>query len=363
MNTIIINHKKYHVEDGTPLKTTLADLGYVFPCGGQGKCGKCRIVCDNLATTDLDKKFLNDTQISSGMRLSCDKIVNSDLNINCLMQQSSSPQTIVKLSTCRIAVSIGSRYIDIGILDTELVETLTISNPLAEIGCLTEIAAAYKNDKSSLTNALRAVIGKNSVELFEKYSAAKAETLAIASNGFYLHILMGIDLDIDVDYDTITESDNLNLPAESVYILPVLNTYVGGDIFAELINLKENSLLIDCDEIMTFASVGAENTLIAAMWDMDDSLLSIKCFKAALDFMCYKLNNNPTVYLYGKYSEEIENIIIDKDLTFYTKMKTLENVAKACVFYRIRTKLNKEKARSSTLKLLEDDKFQEFLTY
>lgn len=364
MKTVIVNHKKIFLDDNTPLKSALSDLGYIFPCNGQGKCGKCRIFCNSILPTELDKRFLNETQIISGLRLSCDKTITDDLNINCLMQLSEAPQTIKKLSSCRIAVSIGSRFIDIGILDDELVETLTIANPLSDIGSLTEVAASYKSTKAPLTNALRAVIGKNSVELFEKYGAAKAETIAIASSGFYLHILMGIDLDCKVDYDIITESDNLNLPTESVYILPVLSPFVGGDIFAELINLKENSLLIDCEEILTFAAIGQENNIIASMWDMDIcSSISVKCFKAALDFMCYKLNNNPTVYLYGKYSQEIEDIIINKDLTFFPKAKNLDNVAKACVFYRIRTKLSKEKNRSSVAKLLEDDKFQEFLTH
>lgn len=362
MKTVIINNKKYLLEDNTPLKPTLSDIGYVFPCNGQGKCGKCRILCRNLAPTTLDKKFLSDAQIDEGIRLSCDKHVTDDLIIESFMQLSENNQPSKKLESCRIAVSIGSRYIDIGILDSDLVETVTMVNPLCEIGTITSIARAYKEDKTSLTNALRAVIGKNSVELFEKYSVAKAETTAIASNGFYLNILMGIDLDVSVDYDTITENDNLNLPTESVYILPVLNTYVGGDIFAELIDLKENSLLIECEEVLTFAAIGEENNYIASMWDIDlGTALSQKCFEAALDYMCYKLGSNPAIYIYGSYSEEIEEIIINKGLTFFPRAKTLENVAKSCVFYRLRTKLNKEKSRSSVVKLLEDDKFQEYL--
>lgn len=362
MKTIIVNRKKYAFDENTPLKDALSDIGFVFPCGGQGKCGKCKIICSELPITDLDRKFFNDTQLESGMRLACNKTIISDLEITSLIKESTENEPLPKLSSCRLAISIGSRYIDIGILDNDLIETITIPNPLNELGNLTQIAEEYKHNKNALTIALRAAIGKESVELFEKYSTAKAETMAIAANGFYLNILLGIDLNIKPDYDTIVEDDNINLPTESVYILPVLNCYVGGDIFAETIELKENSLLIDCENILTFASIGKDNTLITSMWDMEmDSLLSIKCFGAALDYMVYKLNSQPLVYLFGKYPQEIEDIIIDKGLDFIPKTKSLDNVAKACVYYRYRTKLNKEKSRSQAIKLLEDDKYQEFL--
>lgn len=362
MKTIIVDNKKYFLENDTPLKSVLSDIGYIFPCNGQGKCGKCRVICNDLSPTALDERFLTSAQIADGMRLSCDKFVTKDLTIQSLMQLSQSKEPQKKLDSCRIAVSIGSHYIDIGILDAELVETITVPNPLKEIGNITAIAQSYKEDKMPLTNALRAAIGKNSVEFFEKYSVAKSETLAIASSGFYLNILMGIDLDAHIDYDTVLENDNLNLPTESLYILPVLSCYVGGDIFAQLIDLKEHSLLIDCEEILTFAAIGEENNYIASMWDMDmHSDISLKCFEAALKFMCDKLQEQPIIYLYGKYTEAMEEIIINQGLTFFVRTKSLDNVAKSCVFYRLRTKLNKEKARSSVVKLLEDELFQEYL--
>lgn len=362
MKTVIVNHKKYIYDENTPLKTALKDLGYVFPCGGQGKCGKCIINCKELGITDLDRRFLSDTKLESGLRLACDKTINQDLEIACTIKEASENMPLKKLSSCRIAVSIGSRFIDIGILDDDLAETITIANPLHAIGNLTSIANAYKHDKTSLTIVLKAAIGKESVELFEKYSTAKAETMAIAANGFYLNILLGLDLDLTPDYDTLVENDNLNLPTESVYILPVLNCYVGGDIFAETIELKENSLLIDCEDILTFASIGSDQNLITSMWDIDmSSNLSLKCFAAALDYMLYKQNALSLIYLFGKYPKEIEDIIIDKGLDFVPKKKTLNNIAKACVYYRYRTKLNKEKNRSTAIKLLNDDKYQEFL--
>ncbi len=361
MNSVIINNKKYIYDDKTTLKSALREVGFVFPCGGQGKCGKCKITCKDLHITDLDRRFLSENQMESGIRIACDKIIDRDMEISCDIKETAEAP-LPKLSSCRIAVSITPRFIDVGIVDNELVETVTIPNPLCKIGNTTQIAQAYKKDKNALTIALRASIGKESVELFEKYSTAKAETMAIAANGFYLNILLGINLDLSPDYDALTENDNINLPAESVYILPILNSYVGGDIFAETIEIKENSLLIDFEDILTFAAIGKEETFIASMWDMEiTSELSLKCFAAALDFMIYKQNSRPLVYLFGKYPNSIEDIIIDKGLDFIQKTKSLDNVAKACVFYRYRTKLLKEKRRSQAVKLLQDDKYQDFL--
>ena len=52
-------------------------------CGGQGKCGKCRIVFDRDAPEPLpsDRKFLTSEQIEAGMRLACFHQIRGDCRI------------------------------------------------------------------------------------------------------------------------------------------------------------------------------------------------------------------------------------------------------------------------------------------
>ncbi|MBQ3281429.1 MAG: 2Fe-2S iron-sulfur cluster binding domain-containing protein, partial [Eubacterium sp.] len=41
-------------------------------CGGRGDCGKCRIkVASDAAISDMDREFLSDRELASGVRLAC----------------------------------------------------------------------------------------------------------------------------------------------------------------------------------------------------------------------------------------------------------------------------------------------------
>ena len=166
MHNVIINGKKYVAEDNSPLKETLTQAGFAFPCGGVGRCGKCHINCPSLSPTDLDRRFLNDNQIKDGIRLACDKKVTSSINIEC--ELSGVNKTNIVLHECSVAVTISDEEIDVTIVGEEPVETVTINNPLAAYPTLSALLDKYKKDGKELTTLLRAAIGKESVELFEK---------------------------------------------------------------------------------------------------------------------------------------------------------------------------------------------------
>jgi len=77
--------KEIDVPAGTPLKEAMemAGLDFDLPCGGQGKCGKCRVkVLDGvLPPTNADKEHLDDEEIDNGFRLACATIVEGDMAV------------------------------------------------------------------------------------------------------------------------------------------------------------------------------------------------------------------------------------------------------------------------------------------
>ena len=56
MKKVEINGKTYTVEDNIPLKKLLTELGFAFPCGGEGRCGRCKISCNEIKATALDAR-------------------------------------------------------------------------------------------------------------------------------------------------------------------------------------------------------------------------------------------------------------------------------------------------------------------
>lgn len=362
MKKIEINGKTYTVEDNIPLKKLLTELGFAFPCGGEGRCGRCKISCNEIKATALDARFLNEKQLVQGTRLACDKIVENDYNITIDSQLFGVQNNVKKLSECRISVSIGIQDVAISILDDEIVETIVRPNPLLSYGMFTSLSKKYSADRPTFSKMLRNCIGKESVELFEKYGTAKADTLAIAGSEFYIKALLGVPLNQEInDYNELVEKDNLSLPTEQIYILPMINQYFGGDLLCETVELKENSLLISCEDVCSFAYIGKEENKIAAMWDITyKESLELNGIKAAI-LTLIKDKIPPIVYLYGANTKKIAPILDELNLTYIDNMTNrTQNIAKACLYSRFRAKLNKEKARSSYFDILNSEDFHNF---
>ena len=351
-----INENIYEVEANTPLKEVLLSYGFAFPCDGMGKCGKCRIKCKNIKESNLDLRFIPENARAEGWRIACDKIIDGDCVIEA--HPPTRAEKVRELNSCNIAVSIGVRNIEIGIMDDEIAEKVTVKNPLYPFVSPEE----YDKDRSKYSKMLRAELSKESIELFEKYGKAKAETFAIATNGYFAKILLGVSLDKDIDdYNELADEYNLSLPTESVYFLPIKDTFIGGDIFAETVNFKENTMLIDCSEIFKIISIENEDNKSAAMWDMVYDETGLKAVRAAIKVLRPE-GYSPFVYLYGKHAPKLENILIDEGLTFTYAKFSLENVAKSCLGLRYRTRLNKEKSRTSVCNLLSNEKFHEYFS-
>jgi ferredoxin len=362
MKNIVINGKSYVVEDNFPLKKLLTQLGFVFPCGGEGRCGRCKISCNKIRATSLDAKFLNEKQLNSGMRLACDKLAEDNYDITIDSALFGVQENVRKLTECRISVSIGIQEVAISILDDEIVETIVLPNPLFSYGSFTSLSKKYSADRPTFSKMLRNCIGKESVELFEKYGTAKADTLAIGASEFYIKVLLGLPLNQEIpDYNALVEKDNLSLPTEQIYILPMVNQYFGGDLLCETVELKEYSLLINCEDVCSFAYIGKEENTIAAMWDITyQEKLELTGIKAAI-LTLLKDKMPPIVYLYGNFLEFVAPILEELNLTHIDNVtKKIDNIARACLFSRFRARLNKEKARSSYFDIVNSEDFHYF---
>ncbi|HKL73930.1 MAG TPA: hypothetical protein VJ903_03460 [Clostridia bacterium] len=362
MKTVFINGTSYIAEDNAPLKKLLKELGFIFPCGGEGKCGRCKITCEKIPPTDLDRRFLNQKQLENGTRLSCDKLIidNYDIAINDEIFQQN--EKVKKLSECRISAIIGSREVILSILDDEIVETKVLPNPLYEYGSFSSVAKKYTADRPTFSKLLRNCIGKESVELFEKYGTAKADTLALSGSELYIKILLGLPLTQEIpDYNALVENDNLSLPTEQVYVLPMINQYVGGDLLCEMVELKENSLLINCEDVCAFAYIGAEENTLAAMWDMKyQDKLELVSIKSVILALLKDKGMQPLVYLYGNNIDNVAAIVEELNLTHIDNLsKRIENTARACLFSRFRAKLSKEKARSRYVDIVNSEEFHD----
>ncbi len=85
-----IKFQPYNKSVKLPSKITLKDainltgLPFIAPCGGHGRCGKCKVFVRNFNSelTSLEKELLDKSEINKGIRLACQVVIkNKDFEI------------------------------------------------------------------------------------------------------------------------------------------------------------------------------------------------------------------------------------------------------------------------------------------
>ena len=72
--TVTVNGTAYPAAEGTPIGEILRDRGYgEMPCGGHGKCGKCRVTAKGPLTPpdEAELRHLTPEELGGGVRLAC----------------------------------------------------------------------------------------------------------------------------------------------------------------------------------------------------------------------------------------------------------------------------------------------------
>ena len=355
MFTVLINDKKFCAEDGEPLKDILLLCGMQFPCNRE-ECGQCVIACPDLPISALDRRFLSADKLSAGHRLACDKTVTKSLVVTCPLPEENN---IAPLSSCDAAIVIGDDLIDVTVCDKNAIETRAVAQPLLSYGDVASQAEAYEKNPAAMRETLRATI-KNKLDfLLKRYGLTKAGTTAVCASEFYLKILFGVPQNTKIEnYRTFVGNDVLGLPTEKIYVLPPLGAFTSGEIFCQSTTKPENSFLLDCEKNLTLFYIGKEDNVFSFMWDVDYSELSALIVRAAIRVI-KPADALPIVYLYGENAYKLEGMLTEEGLSYVHAEKDADAVCKACGSLSFRSRLEKEKERTSFHDLLKDENFQE----
>lgn len=79
---------KTEVYEGSTIMEAMdgAGIDYDFPCGGNGKCGKCRvkILSEAALPTDVEKELLAEKELLDGIRLACETTILGNMSVGLL---------------------------------------------------------------------------------------------------------------------------------------------------------------------------------------------------------------------------------------------------------------------------------------
>ena len=109
---------KVSADSGKTLKQVIneAGLNFDFPCGGRGKCGKCRVRITAGAgnPTEQEEALLGENEIRDGVRLACLASVGNDLTVGLLTEKNLQHQILLTSleRTAKVDPHITKRYIE-----------------------------------------------------------------------------------------------------------------------------------------------------------------------------------------------------------------------------------------------------------
>ncbi len=273
---VVVNGEARAITVGTKL-TELLELP--MPCGGHGKCGKCKVyAAGKLSTiTDTERKYLTEEELQKEIRLACCATVMGDCTVDLPEARENKQQIMMRTEAIAAPSPAFRQYgvaLDVG--TTTLVAQLydKAGNKLAECGSrnpqvawgadvISRIEASIRGEEDHLAKSIREAIDGMIRELAEKakINAKEIDGNVITGNTAMLYLLTATSPEtlskapFQADRlfgETLTAKDlclSVLSPQAEIYLPPCIAAFVGADTVCAMLatNLweTENALLAD----------------------------------------------------------------------------------------------------------------------
>ena len=290
MPVLTVNGTEYSVPAGIRLSDALAraNVSTSWPCGGLGRCGKCRVKARGaLSEPDVqERQLLSAEELAAGVRLACRTYVLGDCKAEAAV---SSGEEIATRGAGRVAavrpafsrygaaVDLGTTTLAARIYDASgrLLASGGRMNPQSRFGAdvISRIQASMDGARGELAACVREGIAALLAELCEKagLSPAELDGAVIAGNTAMLYLLTAsapdalsrAPFEADRLFGEETDAAALALPlgeGARVYLPRCISAFVGADITAAI----TSSGLCRSDKTQLLADVGTNGEM--ALW-------------------------------------------------------------------------------------------------
>ena len=168
---VIVDGKQFLIKKGVTLSEIIKGEK---PCGGHGRCGKCKIIAtgDISKPSEAEEKLLSTDELARGVRLACLTIALGDCEIKTyttaeklqIVTDGILPKFDLKptFSDYGIAIDIGTTTLVARLYDNggKVLAEVSRLNPQAEWGAdvISRIEASLSGKEKALANAIRSAL-------------------------------------------------------------------------------------------------------------------------------------------------------------------------------------------------------------
>lgn len=192
------------VAPGAALQDVLFPYGVEFPCGGRGRCRRCRVkvIKGHLPATPADEAVLSAAEIAGGWRLACHARAQGDLVIEIAQWETAiladnSTFAFTPREGLGVAVDLGTTTLVAQLLDLATAHVLgvrTALNPQVRHGAdvMSRVEFALRGGQRRLEEMIRAEVGA----LVRKLAPpGPVEEVVIVGNTVMHHLFCGVDVE------------------------------------------------------------------------------------------------------------------------------------------------------------------------
>lgn len=272
------------VPRGTPLQDVLFAFGVEFPCGGRGRCRRCRVrvIQGAPAPTPDERLILGDEALAQGWRLACRSRVERGATVEIGQWEAAvladwSDFELTPSHGLGVAVDLGSTTLAAQLLDLATGVVLgvrTALNPQASYGSdvMSRVDFALADGgRSKLEGLIRSKVGALVAELLAAAGerAHEVKTVAIVGNTVMHHLFCGVSVEplSHVPFQSPHKGarsfrpDELgwSLPGQpAVTFLPCLGGFVGSDILAGALAVRMD----ESEELVALIDLGTNGEIV-----------------------------------------------------------------------------------------------------
>jgi len=245
------------VARGTPLRDVLFAYGVEFPCGGRGKCKRCRVrvTAGVLEPSGADWQMLSPEEVQAGWRLACHAAAGASITLDIAQMDAAiladdSAFEFTPGEGLGIAIDLGSTTLVAQLLDLRTGHVLAVRtalNPQVAYGSdiMSRVQHALAGGAGKLAEVVRQSTGGLASELIAaaRTGDAPVTRVVVVGNSVMHHLFCGIDVEPLSHVPFESPRDGLEtfaaaelgwpLPGDPpVNFLPCFGGFVGSDILA-----------------------------------------------------------------------------------------------------------------------------------
>lgn len=249
------------------------------PCGGHGRCGKCKIIAKGKLSepSEAELKLLSEDELARGVRLACLTYALGDCEVLTLSNEEKSQivtdgelpefELAPDFKNYGVAIDIGTTTLAARLYDVNgaaLADTSRL-NPQQEWGAdvISRIEASLDGKSELLAKSIRKALDAIIAELADeaKIDISQIDVVVITGNTVMLSLLTEESVEpfshapfaVERLFGETLEAKDLELsslqPDTSVYLPPCISAFVGADITCALLATKllggDTAMLVD----------------------------------------------------------------------------------------------------------------------